>query len=223
MKQNELSNEILIKELVKEMYMAELQDLYFSSKNEIEYSFSSEFKNKIDKLIYTTENKEKKKCIYKFATVMVAGMIILYTIFKPDYLLAAYQNFIQWFDDYIEFSGNGWDSGEIPRYYLSYIPESLSDNEKCGYYDTFGYIDIDSDVFFSYRRSDGTLNVTTNETTMLTITADDGTSVIYLKSNNETYPSSIVWYSQDEKIIFSITGHLPQEELMKMYYGVKKY
>lgn len=221
MKQNELSSELCIKELVKEMYMAELEDLNLESEDK--YSFSSEFKQKINKLIYNTEKKEKRKNIYKLITAIAASVIILYTILKPEYLAAAYQNFIQWFDKYVEFSGNGWNSGKIPRYYLSYIPESLRHDEKSGYYDTFGYVDINSEVYFSYRRSDGTLNVTTNETAMLTITADDGICVIYLKSNNEAYPSSIVWYSQDEKIIFSITGHLSQEELMKMYYGVKKY
>lgn len=215
-------DELWMKELVKNICLAEVGELRAGAELNEKYSLSVGFRRKMRTLIVHLEKRENQKKFCRTAAIVAAGLIILYTICKPDYLVAAYQQFIRWFDEYVEFSGTGGHVEEIPRYYLSYIPEGLELKETEGYYGSFGYVDIDSNVFFSYSRSDGVLNVTNNETTMLTIIAEDGTSITYLKSDHEVYPSSFVWYSKDESIIFSITGNLSQEELMKMYYGVRE-
>lgn len=221
-------DELWMKELVKNICLAEVGQLQAERELYDAYPLSGDFREKMRKIIVRLEKRENGKRMCRLAAIAAASLIILYTIWKPDYLVAAYQQFIHWFDDYVEFSGPEAEDPalEIPRYYLSYIPEGVEIKENEGYYGEFGFvdvIDVASTVFFSYSRSDGVINVTNNDTTMLTITAEDGTNLTYLKSDNEVYPSSLVWYSKDNDIIFAITGNLSQEELLKMYYGVKKY
>lgn len=208
-------DDILVKNIVKAVCIAEVTEIQEKVGFTEKYTLSAEFRRKIQNLIIYSEKRERRKSFYKIAMIIAACFIVMYTLCRPNYIVSAYENFIQWFEKYVVFSGVYKNEEVIPKYYLSYVPENYNVEVQEGYYGSFGYADIESRIFFSYRRSDGVINVTNKETTMLTVTAEDGTNIIYLKSDNEVYPNSIVWYSEDGTTIFSITGCISIEELLK--------
>lgn len=162
---------------------------------------------------------EKQKAFRRGITAAAAVLLLVFWIAVPEYAAKAANQVFEWFSDYVSFQfQEKADVNWVPRYQMGYVPKGYK-LIKDAYYDAMGVIVYTNEngetLDLTYGLIDGDLHVDRENKELLILKGKGKQDIYYLKGIENN--SSITWCSEDEITMFSLSGHLSQEELLKIY------
>lgn len=128
---------------------------------------------------------------------------------------------MEWFEENVVFQfTEGNLEPDIEGYTLGYVPEGYELTKQ--FYDNkqgfLAYEDNGDIIEFYYAKSSSIVSVNGENVALEEIPADG----YYLKSGSGEYHSSLIWKLEDGEMVFSITGEVSDEELLKMYESMEE-
>lgn len=213
-----------IKEIVQMMHEKELEAI--PSKNELKkkYKLSEDFYNNMDELIANRKERNRKR---RFVAAKIAAIAACFIIVfagsthKIQHIQANDEVVVEWKDEALYFHFDAEGDFTIPEYELGYVPEGST--YVNGFSDEYsGALIYDSGYLLYYSVCGGNMSVNNNSCLLKIVKMDDGNTVYYLESHNESYPSSFVWLTNENKYIFVLSGYCGFDELKKGYNSVRQ-
>ena len=231
---NELKEKIfdlVLKEALQESLDKELQEIDEMVASSPPHEFSPQFEKRMRKLINSIGRKDRIKKYKRIAVrtiVSIAaafGLVFGVLLTQPE-VSAAVQNVIRTvFDRYDKYDYIG-DELTIDNFNdnirFGYVPDDyyLSSGDYLAANVALIYKDIyDNEIMFDYGIADGTSSIYDNEHNSYSEFTINGIEYRYYESNDSDFPNTIVWYNKGYS--FSISAHIPKEELVKIAENVK--
>lgn len=208
-----------IRDFMGQLLEYQLSELPDDKKLQENYQLSDLFYQKMQHLIWRQEKMEKQKAFRRGITAAAAVLLLVFWIAVPEYAAKAANQVFEWFSDYVSFQfQEKADVNWVPRYQMGYVPKGYK-LIKDAYYDAMGVIVYTNEngetLDLTYGLIDGDLHVDRENKELLILKGKGKQDIYYLKGIENN--SSITWCSEDEITMFSLSGHLSQEELLKIY------
>ena len=134
-----------------------------------------------------------------------------------------------WHEEYLEYSftyKGATDELTLPEIEVTYVPQGyvLNDYQNpFGFSANFDYVNTENQILAIYAvlASDNLNLYVDNEDRVLSdVVLDNALEAKFLEAIDDNWPSDLTWTSADGKIVFSIVGHLPKEEMLKIANGI---
>lgn len=215
-----------LKSLIGKLHQAEMSQL--PSKEELQgrYRLSETFDQKMNRLIQKQKSKAKRTAYAGYVAAAAAVVVLLFSIFHPQYLVEARKQFMKWFDNHAEFHFKDETSlTEMPKYEMGYVPEGFELVEDNYYEMGMGlvvYQKGEEVLYLDYEVSDANSSINNEGVTFTIITGNRGDTIFYFCSEDKSRLSTMTWLSEDGNISFTIAGIFDKEEMLKMQESVKK-
>lgn len=195
---------------------------------ECHHEFPPEFERDMKRLIARTERRRHiRRYLQRFAAACLAVVISLSTWLAVD--AEARAAFVQWVKTVYEQSVvyEFFHSGETRAeagYRLGWVPEGYTmENEVGGdVITTLIYLNGEDAIYFTYEQAeDGAqTKLFTDDANTESVMGNDVKGEFYL-SHSKTESNSLVWYDEDEGILFSISGFFDKETMVQMALSVE--
>lgn len=187
------------------------------------YTFSEKFYQRMNHMVSRHEKREMWIRLGKISAAVVVLVFLSWNIYHPQYVEAICQKFFQWYEDHVEYrkdSINSGESGVIPQLVLTYLPEGIEVISE--HYSEYigGTIMCTQNVNCLYMPNNSLLDMN-NEDVEFYIKSLGNEMIYCFEAISEGVFSHIVWYSDDEKIVYSISGEMKVEDLLKIKDGIK--
>lgn len=219
------NDEAQMKEWVRQLHEAELENLPDKKSLQDKYQLSDTFYVRMEKLLNHQEKKKARAGLKHGIVAAAAAAAMVCLIVNPQVRAQAGDVLIQWAENLVtfEFFSNE-NYGQTEEYTLTYVPKGfkLVDHEDEGVFGDIEYEIVNHSILFYYGADTERIQMGNENMTQSIKTMDDGVSVYYMKSEKNGGASAFIWKSEDGNTKFLIVADLPYEELKAVYDGIKK-
>ena len=172
--------------------------------------------------------------VHKLQRWALAAVLLLFLcgytmLLVPQVRVWAVNILTDWHEEYVEYSFTyKGTKGELvlPEIEVTYVPQGyeLEDYQNpFGFSANFDYVNADNQILAIYAviASDNLNMYADNEHRInKDVVLDNALEDSFLEATENGWPNDLTWTSPDGKIIFSIVGHLPKEEMLKIANGI---
>lgn len=195
---------------------------------EYDHVFSKSFEKKIKKLIQKVDHPVKYRFTRSVAAIALVVLVVITGILAVS--PGARATVMNWIKEkidsfthyeYAEDEGNSGSQNEAQcKYILAEIPEGyfLVDEIQENEGSTYIYISASGDVMqfgYLYGCENNDLYLNSEQYDFISAIYGETTVDIYI-ARNENESNGIVWMDADQNILFHITAHMDQDELMAL-------
>lgn len=218
MKHKTMEHDMDIRNMVFKMHDLELRLMPSAEELQAKYVLSDEFRKSMAQLIWQMLRKERHRRGIRYASGWAAALLLTFCILNMPGMIRACGNITEWFEEYAMFhfqeQGN---SNALPQYELGYVPEGyvLIQNIYTEHNGYIQYISGNQSLTLTYVHDSARCNVDIKHRNHEEITLESSTIIYYFAAEADT-ESSIVWFSANEEICFTLTGNLPFEEFLQI-------
>lgn len=194
--------------------------------------FTAQFEEKIEKLKKTAASKANWK---KFAQSAVAAVLVvligfsMLCVFNTEVRAAVVTWFKETFGTYTTYRFTSEDQNELPDYELTWIPDGYELIREDSYEQMYGAVYlrenniIDGFTFdYSIANNDTQMSIHSNygqyHSEAVNISGKHGE--LYL-SNNANDANALIWFDEDNNIVFSITSYMDASVILHIANNVK--
>lgn len=218
MKHKTAEHDTDIRNMVFKMHDLELHLMPSAEELQAKYVLSDEFHKSMEQLIWQMLRKERRRRGIRYASGWAAALLLTSCILNMPVMIGACRNITEWFEEYAMFHFREQSNSDtLPEYELGYVPEGHLLIQSI-YTEHNGYIQYQAgnlSLTFTYGRNSVQYNIDIKHRNHEEIPIGNH-NVLYYFTTEEDSESSIIWFSEDEEICFTLTGNLPLEEFLQI-------
>ncbi|MDE7435618.1 MAG: DUF4367 domain-containing protein [Lachnospiraceae bacterium] len=218
MNQKTTEHDTDIRNMVFKMHDLELHLMPSAEELQAKYVLSDQFHKSMEQLIWRMRRKERRRRGIRYASGWAAALLLTFCILNMPGMIGACENITEWFEEYAMFHFREQSNSDVlPEYELGYVPEGyvLTESIYTKHNGCIQYISGNQSLTLTYVHDSARCNVDIKHRNHEEIMLDSNTLIYYFAAEANT-ESSIIWYSEDEEICFTLTGSLPLEELLQV-------
>ncbi len=211
------------KELVTQMQETQLDALPQREVLKESYTLSDSFSDRMDGLLKRMRRKRLYAKARSCALGAAAAGVLFGSVFYPRGITEAGRRVMTWLEDFAEFKFQEETSlNSVPEYMLSYVPDGF-ELQVDEYYETSGilaYFNENNRLCFDYVLADAEISLNNEGVDFSILKTGDNREIYYFEATDGFSDNCMMWLSEDEQIVFTITSMLPKEEMLKIREGV---
>ncbi len=219
--------EMMLRQAVKDNFFEELDSLPSNDKLAQQYSFSTEFDYKMQKLFSKERHKEIVATILGWTKRAVAVITIIVALSFATLLTstevraAVIDTVVQWFEGFTKFTSQSTQEEQDRIWTPSYLPDGFmeeSTNLLPGMFTTDYRNAENHRITLTVTQSDNSISVNNENVDYSILTSDKMTYHIFQSKLSDKY-STIIWFSDGYSL--ALDAMLPTQELLKIAKSIK--
>lgn len=210
------------KEVITQMEEVRLHDLPDEEWLHHTYTLSDSFYCGMRRL---TKRMRRQAAYARVCACVAAGaavFLVLILATHPQEAAEAARRVMVWMEDFAEFKfQEDSEVSTIPAFTLNYVPEGyelvMEENHEVTGLQL--YSNGEDEWMFWYGPSDASIGLNNEGVDFSIIEIGDGRKAYYFEATDGVSDNSMLWLSKEETIVFTITGLLSKEEIIKICKG----
>lgn len=194
--------------------------------------FSAQFEERIEKLKKSAERKANWRKVGRSAVAAVLVVLIGFSMlfaFNTEVRATVLNWFKETFETYTTYWFTSNDAKELPQYELKWLPDGCKLISEVSYDEVYGAVyACDSDIacgftfdyLFANVEAQLTVESHYGESNATFISVNGHYGELY-ESENTDDANILVWFDEENDVVFTITSHMDPEIIMRIASNVK--